>query len=246
MLALAFRKIPGWLRPGIREIELAALLEGFLREQRHQGIIRMRSFNGEMGYGALSGGSSASHPTCFAGPVGFVGLYPAIPNGAGDRPLATGDTLMADIVGGYGGYIADKTRTFGLAPLAPDLREAHSFVLDLMAEIEGSLKPGTVCEDIYSRAVARVEKSPYADGFMGVGDSSVRFVGHGVGLELDELPVLAPGFTMPLEPGMTIAVEPKIFFPGRGGVGIENTYLITDSGFENLTAFPEEILIAGI
>ena len=79
---------------------------------------------------------------------------------------------------------------------------------------------------------------------MGVGDSQVRFVGHGVGLELDELPVLASSFDMPLEPGMTIAVEPKIFFPERGGVGIENTYLITDTGFENLTPFKEEIIPA--
>jgi Xaa-Pro aminopeptidase len=246
MLARAFREIPGWLRPGIREIELASRLEGFLREQRHQGLIRMRSFNGEMAYGALSAGPSASYPTCFAGPVGFVGLYPAIPNGAGDRPLSPGDTLMADIVGGYGGYIADKTRTFALPPVAPDLREAHDFVLDLMTEIEGSLKPGVICEDIYNQCLARIEESPYTEGFMGVGDSRVRFLGHGVGLELDELPVLAPGFDMPLETGMTIAVEPKIFFPGRGGVGIENTYLITESGFENLTDFPEEILMAEI
>jgi Xaa-Pro aminopeptidase len=246
MLAQAFEKIPGWLRPGIREIELASRLEGFLRKQRHQGLVRMRSFNGEMGYGALSGGPSASYPTCFAGPVGFVGLYPAIPNGAGERPLASGDTLMADIVGGYGGYIADKTRTFGLPPIAPDFGKAHGFVLDLMADIEASLKPGVICEDIYSRCLARIEKSPYGEGFMGLGDSRVRFLGHGVGLELDELPVLAPGFTMALEPGMTIAVEPKIFFPGRGGVGIENTYLITESGCENLTDYPEEILTAEV
>jgi Xaa-Pro aminopeptidase len=77
---------------------------------------------------------------------------------------------------------------------------------------------------------------------MGIGDSQVRFVGHGVGLELDELPVLATGFDIPLEPGMTIAIEPKFFFPERGGVGIENTYLVTETGFENLTVFPEEIV----
>jgi Xaa-Pro aminopeptidase len=79
---------------------------------------------------------------------------------------------------------------------------------------------------------------------MGLGEERVRFVGHGVGLELDDLPVLASGFEIPLEPGMTIAVEPKVFFPGRGGVGIEDTYVITGTGFEKLTLSPAHIIQA--
>ena len=121
------------------------------------------------------------------------------------------------------------------------MAEAHRFALDLNHEIELMLKPGALSSGIYQYALELVKSSPYANGFMGLGDSQVRFVGHGVGLELDELPVLAGGFDIPLEPGMTIAIEPKIFFPERGGVGIENTYLVTESGFENLTLFPEEI-----
>jgi Xaa-Pro aminopeptidase len=242
MLREAFRRIPEWVSPGVTEIELAARLEGFLREQGHQGITRMRGFNSEMAYGTVSSGSSASYPTCFAGPVGFVGLYPAIPNGAGRNRLAAGETVMVDVVGGFGGYIADKTRTFGIGAVPEDMLRAHSFTLALMAEIESMLRPGAVCSDIYESAITRVEESPYKVGFMGVGDSRVRFVGHGVGLELDELPVLAGGFDIRLQEGMTIAIEPKIFFPERGGVGIENTYLITATGFENLTEFPTAIL----
>jgi Xaa-Pro aminopeptidase len=244
MLRLGFEEIPRWLKPGVAEVEVLARLEEFLRLQGHQGFTRMRGFNYEMAYGTISSGPSASHPTYFPGPVGFVGLYPAIPTGGGERRLAAGDTIMADIVGGYGGYIADKTRTFALGEIDPELERAHAFTLELLAGIESMLRPGVSCDSIYRNTTERVQSSAYASGFMGSGDSQVRFVGHGVGLELDELPVLAAGFDVPLEPGMTIAVEPKIFFPGKGGVGIENTYLITATGHENLTVFPEQIIRA--
>lgn len=241
MLREAFAKIPEWARPGATELEVAASLEGFLRSRGHQGIIRARGFNFEIGYGTLVAGPSASHPTGFPGPVGFVGLYPAVPTGAGRRQLIAGQTFMADVVAGYGGYIADKTRTFAVGEVAPELHRAHDFVLDLVKGIEAVLRPGTLCSCIYQEAMDRVHESPYAPIFMGVGDSQVRFIGHGVGLELDELPVLAASFDLPLEAGMIIAVEPKIFFPD-GGVGIENTYLVTEEGPEKLTLFPEEMI----
>jgi Xaa-Pro aminopeptidase len=245
MLKAAFQELPGWIRPGITELEVMARLEGFLRMKGHQGLTRMRGFNYEISYGTISSGPSASHPTYFPGPVGFEGLYPAVPNGGGTRRMTEGDTVIADIVGGYGGYIADKTRTFAIGEIAPCMAQAHAFVLELMSKVKTMLKPGTSCEHIFQCASGMVEKSPYAEGFMGSGDSQVRFLGHGVGLELDELPVLASGFEIPLEAGMTIAIEPKIFFAGRGGVGIENTYLITETGYENLTEFPEGIIPAG-
>jgi Xaa-Pro aminopeptidase len=242
MLRVAFEQIPRWIKPGVTELELMVRLEGLLRSQGHQGITRMRSFNNVLTYGSLSSGASGAYPTSFPGPVGFVGLYAAVPSGASRRKLAIGEPLMADVVGGYDGYIADKSRTFVMGELPRDLETAHQFVLDLNREIESLLLPGTLSSRIYQHALERVKNSPYADGYMGAGDSQVRFLGHGVGLELDELPVLAGGFDIPLEPGMTIAIEPKIIFPGRGAVGIENTYLITGSGFEKLTVHPEGII----
>ncbi len=243
-LNAAFPEIPGWLKAGTSELELATRLEARLRELGHQGLTRMRGFNNEMGYGTVSIGPSASYPSCFPGPVGFEGLYPGMPNGAGERRLERGDTVMVDIVGGYGGYVADKTRTFAFGAIDPDMTAAHSLLLELMAEIEPLLKPGTPCDLLYRHALERVKDSPYEENFMGIGEERVRFLGHGVGLELDDLPVLTSGIETPLQPGMTIAVEPKIFFPGRGGVGIEDTYLITETGFEKLTLSPAEIVHA--
>jgi Xaa-Pro dipeptidase len=242
MLREAFRRLPQWIRPGVTELEVMSQLEGFLRSLGHQGIVRMRGFNHQLGFGTLSSGASASHPTHFPGPVGCEGLYAAVPNGAGWRKIAPGETIVVDIVGGYGGYLADKTRTYVIEDPPRDMADAHGFLLALNREIESLLKPGTIGSHIYQHALRLVKDSPYASGFMGIGDSQVRFIGHGIGLELDELPVLAGGFDIPLEPGMTIAIEPKIFFPQRGGVGIENTYLVTNSGFEKLTEFPEDII----
>ncbi len=241
MLGEVFEQIPGWMEIGVREVELAARIEGFLRGRGHQGMARMRGFNLEMAYGTVSSGPSACYPTSFPGPVGFVGLYPAIPNPGGQRRLAVGEPLMVDLVGGYGGYLIDQTRMFVLGELPPDLRAAHRFVLDLLRELESCLAPGTLCSSLWNRAFEMIEESPYADNFMGSGDSRVRFVGHGVGLELDELPVLAQEVEIPLEAGMTLAVEPKLFFPGRGGVGVENTYVITRSGHEKLTLSEEDV-----
>lgn len=242
MLRVAFDRLPEWIHAGATELEVMAQLEGFLRSLGHQGLIRMRSFDHHIGYGTLSSGSSASNPTSFPGPVGFVGLYPAVPNGGSTHRIEPGEPLLADIVGGYGGYVADKTRTYVLGELPRDLADAHQFAITLNREIESMLRPGVQCSWIYERALELVADSPYGAGFMGIGDSQVRFVGHGVGLELDELPVLARGFDIPLEPGMTIAVEPKVFFPERGGVGIENTYLVTAAGSEKLTDYPEEVI----
>jgi len=79
--------------------------------------------------------------------------------------------------------------------------------------------------------------------FMGAGAERVRFLGHGVGMEIDELPILAPGFDQPLEEGNVVAIEPKFVFPGRGAVGIENMYAVTASGFETLTTASEELIV---
>jgi Xaa-Pro aminopeptidase len=171
-----------------------------------------------------------------------MGLYPAISNSGSLRRLAPGEPLLVDVSGGYGGYLADAARTYAMGSLAPDMQEAHAWVLELNLEIESMLKPGAECRKICDYAFEKAEGSPYEAAFMGAGDNHLRYLGHGVGLELDELPVLASKSDARLQPGMTLAIEPKIFFPERGGVGIENMYRITDTGFEKLTPFQEGII----
>jgi Xaa-Pro aminopeptidase len=85
------------------------------------------------------------------------------------------------------------------------------------------------------------EQSGLGVNYMGAPGENAKFVGHGVGLELDEFPVLAQGFKMPLQLGQTIAIEPKFVIPGQGVIGIENTFVVTASGGEKLTDLPDEI-----
>jgi Xaa-Pro dipeptidase len=242
MLLCVWERLPDWIRPGATELEVLAQVEQFLRLQGHQGIQRTRGFNYEVGYGAFSAGANACVPTSFPGSTGFIGLYPAISNTGSERRLARGESVLVDVCGGYGGYLADAARTYALGDLPSDMCEAHAWTLELNNEIESMLKPGMECSRICDYAFEKAARSSYADTFMGTGDNRMRYIGHGVGLELDELPVLASGSSAKLESGMTLAIEPKIFFPNRGGVGLENMYRITDTGFEKLTPFREEII----
>jgi Xaa-Pro aminopeptidase len=124
-----------------------------------------------------------------------------------------------------------------------EARDAHELCREILAEIVAKLRPGAIPASIWADAAAKASKSRWADRFMGFGENRVQFVGHGVGLDLDELPVLAAGFETPLSAGNVLAVEPKIFLGEAGPVGIENTYVVTEAGGCDLTAGPEEIRI---
>ncbi len=243
MILQAWQQLPSWIRPGVTELEVLAQMEQYLRLQGHQGILRTRGFNCEIGYGAFAAGSNACFPTSFPGSTGYRGLYPAISNTGSERPLVPGEPLLVDIAGGYGGYLADATRTFAIGSLPSDMREAHAWILELNLEIESMLISGMECCKICDYAFVKAENHHFADTFMGIGDNHLRFIGHGIGLELDEWPVLASKSSMQLKADMVVAVEPKLFFPERGGIGIENMYLITETGCEKLTPYSDEIII---
>ena len=236
-----FLDIPLQLREGLAEFELAARIEYVMRMAGHQGLSRVRRFNMEIHYGAVSFGETAAYPHSFDGPVGVRGLYPAVPAMGGRKRLSRGEPVMIDIVGGYAGYIADGSRVYSLGPVSPQMRSTHQFILELNGWIEEQLKPGNIPDEIYSGILERVAKTSFAPHFMGAGENQVRFVAHSVGLELDEIPVIAPKFETPLEPGVVMAVEPKVFYPGLGGVGVENTYVITEKEPEKLTLCPQDI-----
>jgi Xaa-Pro aminopeptidase len=236
-----FLDIPSQLREGLPEFELAARIEYVLRMAGHQGVTRVRRFNMEMHYGAVSFGETAAYPHAFDGPVGVRGLYAAAPAMGSRKVLKRGEPVMIDICGGYAGYIADGSRTYSLGSVSQQMRDTHQFILELNGWIEEQLRPGNVPSAIYSNILDRVAKTSFSAHFMGAGENQVRFVAHGVGLELDELPVIAPKFDSPLEPGVVLAVEPKVFYPGLGGVGTENTYVITEKTCERLTTCGQEI-----
>ena len=126
-----------------------------------------------------------------------------------------------------------------------DALRAHDFCIELQDDITGMLKPGTLPSEIWKYCFSEVERSGWTEGFMGYGKNKVSFVGHGIGLAIDEYPVLARGFDLPLEEGMTLAVEPKIGIPGFGMVGVENTFEVTTGGGKCLTGEGFDIMVIG-
>jgi Xaa-Pro aminopeptidase len=231
------------LKPGMTDLELIATIESFIRRRGHAGLMRMRGYNQELITGMVASGADAAVPTYFDGPAGGPGLSAASPQGSGRKPIREGEPILIDIGCCIDGYVIDQTRTAVIGELPGHLKHAYDAAEHILKETEARLKPGTVCEDLYFRALELASEAGLSAHFMGFGDDQVKFLGHGIGLEIDEFPVLARGFDYPLQPGMVIAVEPKFTFPGEGVVGIENTYLITEDGFEKLTLSREGILV---
>ncbi|HEX7056723.1 MAG TPA: Xaa-Pro peptidase family protein [Bacilli bacterium] len=239
---LAFQHGIAKLSAGMTELEFISEIELSLRRQGHMGVMRMRGYNQELITGIVSSGAAAAAPTYFDGPAGGEGLGAASPQGVGVKKIAAGEPILIDIGCTLNGYVTDQTRTAVIGDLPADLLHAYETAERILAHAESMLKPGVICEDLYVSALAYAKEAGLENHFMGFGKDQVKFLGHGIGLEVDEFPVLAKGFRYPLEAGMVLAVEPKFTFPGRGVVGIENTYVITDSGFERLTQTPGGLL----
>jgi Xaa-Pro aminopeptidase len=242
-LSAVLGEVPSFLRPGMREIDLSAEIEHRLRSAGNEGSPRLRTYNAELFVGLAVAGAGAAVPGFFDGPVAGSGLHPAYPLGASERPVGRDEPVMVDFTAVFGGYVVDMTRMAVCGALAPELVRALAVALAVQAEVASGLRPGAVPEDLWARAVAMAEQAGLGGVFMGPPGDQARFVGHGVGLELDEPPVIAPGSRVPLRAGQTVAVEPKFVFPGRGAVGIENTWVVTESGGERLTGPRDELMV---
>ena len=238
-----FNEMDEYLKAGITETELSATIERRLRLLGHAGTIRIRNFGSELGLISAVSGDNALFPTYFDGPVGGDGLYPSGVPGAGRKKIVSGETVMVDMVTSFNGYHADNARTFYLGPEIPEEAKcSHDFCLQVLEQLEKRLVPGRNCSDIYREVQSWVEGQDVPEGFMGYGENRVKFFGHGIGLELDEFPIIAGKIDLILQPNMVVAVEPKAFLRGIGPVGVENTYQITENHCKNLCQFDMRIL----
>ncbi len=225
-----------------RELDVSASIEHRLRLLGHGGTVRIRRQGLELSMIYAVAGDGALYPTNFDGPVGGEGLYHSTSAGAGWREIRSGETLMVDMVTSVGGYHADDARTFlPKGELPREAARAHDLCLGALDRLEGAMRPGRTCSDVYQEVMAWVRDQGEPEGFMGFGGNRVKFLGHGVGLELDEWPIVAPRVDMILEEGMVVALEPKAFLQGVGPVGAENTYVLTPDGCESLCSSPREI-----
>jgi Xaa-Pro aminopeptidase len=238
MLARVDECVAGVLREGMAEIELAAEVEAWLRRQGHQGVIRMRSFNGEVHYGTVSSGAAAAEPGGTDTPLVGVGPNPYVAKGPSFRPIERGVPVIVDALGSSCGYMADQTRTFSLGPVASHLKGAYDASVAIMRGVAGAARPGVTGASLWELSVELAGER--RDHFASAG--RISFVAHGFGLEIDEPPFLARAYDVPLAEGMVFALEPKFVYEGEGAVGIENSYAVTAGGVERLTTAPEELI----
>ena len=200
----------------------------------------MRGLNAAPFWGHFMAGETALVTSFFDGAVGGPGVGPAYRFGASFKPLQRNEPVVVDYPGIFHGYIVDMTRILVVGRLPEKLVRAHRVALEIQETLIREVRPGWTAAAVYERARTLAGEAGLAAHFMGH-DNPVRFVGHGVGLELNEMPVLAPGFETELSPGMVFALEPKFAFPGAGVVGIENTFLVTADGLERLTNHPDAL-----
>ncbi len=242
VLHTALERSLSYIHVGMSELEMISRIEHDMRQLGHIGLMRMRAYNQQNSSGIIVSGASAAFPTSFDGPAGGEGLSAAFPFGASRRTFEKNVPILIDVGCCIDGYHIDQSRTIVFGELPDDLQYAYDAAERIAKQTETNMRAGTVCERLYLDAVTMAEAEGLVDHFMGFKADRAKFLGHGIGLELDEFPVLAEKFTYPLQPGMVIAVEPKFTFPGRGVVGTEDTYLITETGCERISMTPPGLI----
>ncbi|MDO3380303.1 M24 family metallopeptidase [Geoalkalibacter halelectricus] len=241
-LCAVFAQIPEFLRPGMRELDLSAEIEYRARKQGCEGYVRMRAFSQELFCGIAISGAAGAQSGFFDGPATGSGLSSAAAHGASTALIARDEPILVDYTGVFEGYIVDMTRMFVFGALRPELQKAFDVSLEIQDYLAENLRPGQDCAELFAGSVALAEAAGLGSHFMGAPGEQAKFVGHGVGLELDELPILAQGFQVPLQLGQTVAIEPKFNFPGKGVIGIENTFAVGPKGGTRLTHLADDLL----
>jgi len=228
--------VPSMLREGINEADFASELYTIMVREGHHGMSRFSMFETQAVLGQIAFGESSIYPTAFNGPGGNYGMHPAIPMiGSRDRKLRYGDLVFVDIGCGVDGYHTDKTLVYMFgAPLPDEAISAHNQCVEVQNRVAGMLKPGAIPSEIYNTIMESLSPE-FQQNFMGYGNRKVKFLGHGIGLTIDELPVIAQGFDEPLQEGMVFALEPKKGIKDIGLVGIENTFIVTPEGGRCIT-----------
>ncbi|NDV20612.1 M24 family metallopeptidase [Pseudodesulfovibrio sp. JC047] len=238
--------LPAKLKPGMTEREIAHQAWEVFFSQGHMGMLRMQAHGEEIFLGHVAAGDSGNYPSGFNGPLGLRGEHPAsVFMGNANKVWEYGEPLMLDIGFQIEGYHTDKTQAYFAGPESAKsdaIRAAHDFCVAMQEWCCETAKPGVTPAELYAYCIDQAEKQGFADGFMGLDESKVPFIGHGIGLTIDEYPPIARGFDVPLEKGMVLAFEPKQSIRGVAMVGVENTFEITDTGCRSISGDTYEMI----
>lgn len=236
-----YRRIPGLYRQGMTDIELQIEIEHLSRLEGCLGLFRINGTSMEHFMGNVICGDNADAPSPYDFAMGGAGMDPSLPAGADGTALRPGMTVMVDMNGNFNGYMTDLTRVYAVGDISDLARRAHLCSIRIHRELAGMARPGTEAKALYHHAAAIVADEGLEAYYMGHRQHA-GFIGHGVGIEINEAPVIAPRSRDILEAGNAIALEPKFVIPHVGAVGIENTYIVTHDGLDNITDCPTDII----
>ncbi len=236
--------LPGMLKEGISEAELVGEMFNEMVKRGYHGLSRFSMFQTEMVVGQVAFGENSLYPTSFDGPGGTTGLSPAVPLlGSRERKLKKGDLVFVDIGYGMNGYHSDKTQVYSFKQQpSADVSAAHNACIEVQQRLAALLEPGAIPADIY-KTVNNELNDQFKQNFMGFGTRKAKFFGHGIGLHVDEWPVITNGCTDALIENMVLALEPKKGISGIGMVGVEDTYVVTPNGGRCITGGGQGIIV---
>ena len=235
--------IPELLTEGMSEIELGGLLEAYAKPLGHEGLLRMRSLNYEPYTWHILSGSSGSIVSQSDSPMGGLGLSPAFPVGASRKKMRKGEPILVDFGINYHGYHMDLTRMYAIGRMPERYVRAYEVCREIQYKVLDRAVQGASASSLYAYSVELAEKSGLGPYYLGYNGYKTHFLGHGIGVELSELPYLAPRHDYPMEAGMTFAIEPKMVFPRGGASGIEDTVLLEKNGYRILSDVDDRIVI---
>lgn len=236
--------VPGLLKEGMSEPELYGMIYENMIKLGYQGLSRFSAFQTEIPFGQIGFGTSILYPASFDGPSGGLGMCAAVPAvGNPQVKLKKGDLVLVDLGYGVNGYHTDKTQLymFGAKP-SSEIADIQRKCIDTELRTAEMLVAGAVPSEIYNKIINGLDPA-MKENFMGYGAHQPKFIGHGIGLTVDEMPVIADKFTMPLENNMTLAIEPKRGMKDVGMIGVEDTFIVTADGGKSITGRPANIIV---
>lgn len=236
-----YKLIPSLYKRGMSDIELQIEIERQMRLHGSIGIFRSYGESMDIHMGSLLAGENAEAASPFDFALGGAGTSPTLPLGACGQAIKEGQTIMVDMAGNYSPWMTDMTRVFSVGKTSELAYKAHQVSIDIQNKLMETSKIGTSCAEMYNIALEMVKANNLEPYFMGT-DLQAKFVGHGVGLEINEPPVLTPRSKEILTRNTVFALEPKFVIPNIGAVGVENTFVVTEQGLEKITNFEENII----
>jgi len=235
--------IPHILKEGMTEIEVGGILEAHAKKLGHEGLLRVRSLNYEAYTWHIISGRTGTIVSQSDSPMGGLGLSPAFPVGASMKKLRRGEPILIDFGVCYHGYQVDQTRMYAIGSMPDLFVRAYEACREILYKVLDKAVTGMVSRDLFEYSKKLADEMGFGDAYLGYKPHKVRFLAHGIGIELAEFPFITANHDYPILEGMTFAIEPKMVFPKKGACGVENTVLMEKGRYRILTDIDEKIVI---